>query len=99
MINIDESETLAKVGLPKTFEYSTTATMSDKNQRKSLPFETQIVGKNLHSIWTFCANCGARGVNIPLNTQCGNCGSFDTLTYYDAQTIQAFLDKTRENGE
>lgn len=63
---------------------------------KIYPFEKQIVGKNLNKVYTLCqANhaCGW-GVNMPLNKQCGNCNDTEHgVTYYDAETIQNFIDE------
>lgn len=60
---------------------------------KNFQFEREVIGKNIHSVWTFCQSCGVRGINIPLNNECGNCGSAETITYYDAETIQNLLNE------
>lgn len=58
-------------------------------------FEKEIVGKNVHSVLTVCPQCGSHGVNMPLEKDCGDCGYTETRTYYDAETIQNFMDSTK----
>lgn len=58
------------------------------------PFEKDVVGKNVHSVITVCPECGSHGVNMPLEKICGNCGYSETRTYYDAETIQIYLNST-----
>ena len=50
-------------------------------------WEYKLIGKNIHSIFTWCKNCHSEGVNIPFNDECGNCGSKNTVRYYDKETI------------
>jgi len=67
-------------------------------------WEERAVGKNVHSVYVHCYECRTDGVNFPLERKCGNCGSMDTSTYYDKETIsiiliqelQAIAEKTRE---
>ena len=55
------------------------------------PFEKEVVGKNIHSVYTHCLECGFKGINLPLIKECGNCGFPKTQTYYDAATIDSYL--------
>jgi hypothetical protein len=50
-------------------------------------WEKELVGKNIHSVFTWCKDCGMEGCNIPFNDECGNCGSKNTVRYYDKETI------------
>jgi hypothetical protein len=50
-------------------------------------WEKEIVGKNIHTVFTWCKDCGMEGCNIPFNDECGNCGSKNTVRYYDKETI------------
>lgn len=64
-------------------------------------WEKNAVGKNVHSVYVFCFECRTDGINFPLERKCGNCGSMETTTYYDRETIgiliqQARLDAARE---
>lgn len=34
-----------------------------------------------HSVYTHCLNCYTWGINFPHTTDCGNCGSLDTVLY------------------
>ena len=53
--------------------------------------ELYLIGKNIHSVITVCQNCGMQGINFPLETPCGNCGSEHTVRYYDHKTIHEHL--------
>lgn len=54
--------------------------------------ESQLVGKNVHSVYVHCISCGTWGVNMPLEKTCGNCSKdTDTYVYYDSETIRNFL--------
>jgi hypothetical protein len=55
------------------------------------PFEKEIVGHNVHSVYSWCSECQSFGINAPLNKECGNCGYSKTHTYYDAETIDNYL--------
>jgi hypothetical protein len=55
------------------------------------PFEKEIIGKNVHSVYTRCSECGSMGINTPLEKTCGNCGYSEGKTYYDAETIHNYL--------
>ena len=53
----------------------------------SSSWERKLVGKNIHSVFTWCKDCGMNGCNMPLEDECGNCGSKNTVRYYDKETI------------
>jgi rRNA maturation endonuclease Nob1 len=53
----------------------------------SSAWERKLVGKNIHSVFTWCKDCGMKGCNIPFEDECGNCGSKNTVRYYDKETI------------
>ena len=59
--------------------------------QQTFEFERDIQGKNQHSVYTHCLNCHSWGINGPFGTECGNCLSNDTLTYYDSKTINDYL--------
>jgi hypothetical protein len=50
-------------------------------------WEQKLLGKNIHSVFTWCKDCHSEGINIPFNDECGNCGSKNTVRYYDKKTI------------
>lgn len=56
------------------------------------PFEKDITGTNQHSVYSKCPECFGWGINGPLENVCGNCGYPKTIQYYDAETIQNFID-------
>jgi len=56
----------------------------------------QLLRKNLHSVYTLCNECHTWGVNYPGSKECGNCGSFDTMVYYDEETVAQALQDQRE---
>jgi len=55
----------------------------------------QLLRKNLHSVYTLCNECHTWGVNYPGSKECGNCGSFDTMVYYDEETVAQALQDQR----
>lgn len=55
------------------------------------PFEKEIVGKNVGSVYSRCPECQSFGINMPLDTVCGNCGYTKCTTYYSAETIDNYL--------
>lgn len=59
------------------------------------PFEWQkfLVGKNEHTVYVKCGQCGSMGVNFPLDNKCANCGYEKCITYYDAQTIDMLISR------
>lgn len=56
-------------------------------------WEKESVGMNVHSVYVFCYECKTDGINFPLERKCGNCGSEDTMTYYDRETISLIISK------
>lgn len=62
------------------------------------PFEWQkeLVGKNVHTVHSWCPQCLSFGVNMPLENECGNCGHTATRTYYDAKTINNYIKALEE---
>lgn len=56
-------------------------------------FEKHLVGKNIHCVLTFCPKCAEHGISMPLNKECPNCGYLNCFTYYDAETIQNFINE------
>lgn len=48
-------------------------------------------GKNIHSVITLCNECNTKGVTLPDEDVCGNCGSSDTIRYYDEKTIASMF--------
>jgi hypothetical protein len=50
-------------------------------------WEHRLVGNNIHSVFTWCKDCHMEGCNIPFEDECGNCGSKNTVRYYDKETI------------
>jgi hypothetical protein len=65
-------------------------------KEKAFEFEKKITNKNIHSVYTHCLSCYMWGVNIPFEKECGNCGSLETLTYYDSETINNYLNNENE---
>ena len=57
------------------------------------PFEKEIVGRNPHSVYSRCRDCLEFSINHPLETGCQFCGSLYTVTYYDAENVQRFIDE------
>jgi ribosomal protein L37E len=59
------------------------------------PYEWQkgLVGKNEHTVYVNCGQCGNMTVNFPLDNKCVNCGYEKCITYYDAQTIDALIQR------
>lgn len=53
--------------------------------------ETELAGKNIHSVYTLCFKCHSWGINLPHNHNCGNCNSTDTTTYYDIDTVTKYV--------
>lgn len=54
-------------------------------------FQKDLIGKNVHSVIVKCSECGYAGINEPLNTVCANCNYPKSVTYYDAETINDYL--------
>jgi hypothetical protein len=66
--------------------------MNTKKNKFIKKWETSLEGKNVHSVFTKCFECGAMGCNLPQITECGNCGSQTTVRYYDSETINQNLE-------
>lgn len=66
------------------------------NPESKESWENKAVGKNVHSVFLKCLECHVWGTPMPLETVCGNCGSKDTITYYDAETITILLHQTQQ---
>jgi hypothetical protein len=66
-----------------------------ENIQKNIPhkWELDLVGKNEHSVFTKCFDCGSSGCNVPGIMECGNCGSYLTVRYYDSETIDKLFKK------
>ncbi len=41
-----------------------------------------VVKPHHHSIYVRCLDCDKWGINLPDNTECGNCRSHNTVEYY-----------------
>lgn len=65
----------------------------ENNKYKISPWERLLVGKNIHSVYTLCRDCGMKGINFPFEEECGNCGSENTIRYYDKKTIDILFQK------
>ena len=50
-------------------------------------WERRLEGRNIHSVLTWCKDCLVQGINMPFEDECGNCGSKNTVRYYDNETI------------
>jgi ribosomal protein L37E len=68
-----------------------------KNIDEPYDWQKQLVGKNEHSVYVKCGQCGSFGVNFPLDNKCGNCGYEKCITYYDAQTIDVLINSLKIN--
>lgn len=66
-----------------------------KNIDEPYDWQKELVGKNEHTVYVKCGQCGTFGVNFPLDTKCGNCGYAKGITYYDAQTIDVLINKIK----
>lgn len=62
-----------------------------KNIDEPYEWQKSLVGKNEHSVYSMCGQCGTHGINLPLENKCGNCGYEKCITYYDAQTIDKLI--------
>lgn len=54
-------------------------------------FQKEIIGQNVKSVFVKCGECGTMGINDPLNIVCGNCGYPKCVSYYDAETINDYI--------
>lgn len=62
-----------------------------KNIDEPYEWQKELVGKNEHSVYSKCGQCGKMSVNFPLDNKCGDCGYEKCITYYDAQTIDMLI--------
>lgn len=67
-----------------------------KNIDEPYDWQKELVGKNEHSVYVKCGQCGTFGVNMPLDNKCGNCGYEKCITYYDAQTIDVLINYLKQ---
>jgi hypothetical protein len=68
-----------------------------KNIDEPYEWQKELVGKNEHSVFVSCGQCGHWGCNSPLDNKCGNCGYEKCITYYDAQTIDVLINVIKNN--
>lgn len=66
-----------------------------KNIDEPYDWQKDLVGKNEHSVFSRCPQCQSFGINMPLDSVCGNCGYKKCLTYYDAETIDALINSIK----
>lgn len=66
--------------------------MNSKKNKFIKKWENSLIGKNVHSVFTKCFECGTMGCNLPQVIECGNCGSQTTVRYYDSETIDQNLE-------
>jgi hypothetical protein len=73
--------------------------MVKNNLDEAKKVEKMLVGKNVHSVYMHCNKCQTWGIGMPLDRICGNCGSSDTVKYYDLETISSLYQKGIKEGE
>lgn len=61
--------------------------MTQLSEKELFKTEEWLRNKNIHSVYTRCQSCGGWGINSPCNHICGNCGSSETILYYDIETV------------
>lgn len=66
-----------------------------KNIDEPYDWQKELVGKNEHSVFVSCGQCGQWAVNFPLDNKCSNCGYEKCITYYDAQTIDVLINSIK----
>jgi hypothetical protein len=57
--------------------------------------------KHEHSLFLRCLNCNIWGTPMPGDTECGNCGSFETVQYFPKCCLNPthkFTSETRDDG-
>ncbi len=59
--------------------------------KEPFDFQKEIVGKNCHSVYSWCPECLDFKINMPLVNKCEGCGHTATVTFYDAETINNYL--------
>jgi hypothetical protein len=62
-----------------------------KNIDEPYEWQKELVGKNEHTVFVNCGQCGKMAVNFPLDNRCSGCGYEKCITYYDAQTIDSLI--------
>lgn len=67
-----------------------------KNIDEPYDWQKELVGKNEHSVYVHCGQCGQMSVNFPLDNKCANCGYEKCITYYDAQTIDSLIESLKK---
>ena len=72
--------------------------MKEYDNEAENKFIREAEGKNIHSVYTRCYECKTWGICMPNDTVCGNCGSNDTMTFYDAETVRLLLKESYEKG-
>ena len=80
-------EALKAFSEAKTKEETQQRLAYEQGQRSLANWEEFLIGKNIHSVYTWCKDCHSEGVNFPLNDECGNCRSLNTVRYYDKETL------------
>lgn len=66
-----------------------------KNIDEPYDWQKELVGKNEHSVYSWCGQCQTFGINFPLDNKCGSCGYEKCITYYDAQTIDVMIESLK----
>lgn len=56
-----------------------------------------IIGENIYSVYSMCHSCGMKGILLPDETKCPECGE-DVIKYYDEETVYAAIEKAFERG-
>jgi len=67
-----------------------------KNIDEPYDWQKELVGKNEHSVYSKCGQCGSMNVNFPLDNKCPDCGYEKCITYYDAQTIDMLIQSIKQ---
>lgn len=57
-----------------------------------------IKGENIYSVYSICHSCGMKGILLPDETKCPECGE-DVVKYYDEETVSAAIEKAFERGK
>lgn len=60
-------------------------------EKEPFKWQKDIVGNNIHSVYSWCPECLKFGINMPLVNECPDCGHTATITYYDAKTIDNYI--------
>ena len=66
-----------------------------RNIDEPYDWQKDLVGKNEHSVYSWCPECQSFGINMPLDNKCGNCGYAKCTTFYDAQTIDSLITRIK----